>query len=627
MPITAPCQRRDSVMVAIAPLAPVRPEHADGLRRLEKIIRCYHGFQLILALYNDPPDYRNWLIEHVNGLVDQTDRLDTRTCADFLEFELRLASACADSELVHVVGLDAWLREKAGEQRLQGFNLHRETLALDCPKLIVLWLTVHLTGQFALQAPDVWEWRRAVLDFSTEGELPESFPESLSWMAEVGKQEIQADGNIFEDDDRVWTHSLFTSQASQIEQLKYSGNMAAALKSAKNLYERANAKGENAYPEATVDIALACLLLGGAYSRAGNSDLAITWLKKAQERFEQIEQNYTFAKRLVAVALKEQGDSLRWLGRYEQAAAAYKRSKERAEQINDMELIAVAKMQLGTVRICQKRYREALSDFTEAKEFFDKHDNRQNSAGVLHLLGIVYMETRRFEDAETIFMDSLDRMRQLFNVGGEAKVLFELGNLYYGMNRIKEDAVVAYRQSLGKFLEIGDTFREGMVRCNLTLSLLKLRQTADARAEIRPAIRINEQYDNAAKPWNVWGILSEIETIDGSLQAAKEARQKALELFLAYRRDGGENHKYSGSLCKAIGKALLEKNTGEAQGLLAEWRINPAWMQEGKPEPLLHALTEIIDGKRDLSLADSPDLTYDQAAEITLLLEALKASA
>ncbi len=89
---------------------------------------------------------------------------------------------------MHVVGLDAWLREEEGKNRLQGFNLHRETLASACRKPVVLWLPVHLITQFALQAPDFWEWRRAVLDFSADsGVLPEALLKTLDNMAGLRK--------------------------------------------------------------------------------------------------------------------------------------------------------------------------------------------------------------------------------------------------------------------------------------------------------------------------------------------------------------------------------------------------------------------------------------------------------
>jgi len=614
-------------MVAVAPLAPVRPEHVDELRTLEKIICCYHGFQLILALYNDPPDYRNRLIDYLNGLVDQADRVDTRTCADFLEFEQRLASACAASELVHVVGLDAWLREKEGEKRLQGFNLHRETLAVSCQKPVVLWLPVHLASQFALQAPDVWEWRRAVLDFSVEGGIsPESLLETLDWFA--GKRQLtvesltKACNGLFISND--WKHAHFNAGVILIQDFEYSGWTIEALAYSLKLYHRAIAAGVNAYPQAKFDIALAYLILGKALLKDGAADQAISLLKDAQQRFENIEHIPTATSNAV-LALKEQGKSLFKLGQHEQAMLVYKESISRAEKLGERNLIAAAKMEFGAVLFYQKEYNEALIILEEARQEFLELGDMHNLARVWTLTGMVYAETVRYEEAKNAYQESIFIEERLGDIGIQATALGELGTLYSRLNRL-EDAVASYRQSADKFAEIGDLSREGVIRSNVALHLTKLGLTTEARNQIFQTIKKEEPFGYAAKPWYAWNILRAIETADNQMQAAEEARQKALELFLAYRRDGGENNKHSGRVCKAIGEALQASNKTGARRFLRHNRHNPSWMREGNPEPLLDALTKIIVGNRDASIADNPDLTYDQAAEIILLLETLRSA-
>jgi hypothetical protein len=46
----------------------------------------------------------------------------------------------------------------------------------------------------------------------------------------------------------------------------------------------------------------------------------------------------------------------------------------------------------------------------------------------------------------------------------------------------------------------------------------------------------------------------------------------------------------------------------------------PAWLR-----PFIQALQAIVNGSRDRSLADAPDLHYGMAAEILLLIETLSA--
>lgn len=612
-------------MVAVAPLSPARPEHEDGLRTLEKIIRCYHGFQLVLALYNDPPDYRNRLIEHLDGLLSESSRVDARTCADFAEFEQRLASACASADLVHIVGLDAWLREEKGEKRLQAFNLRRETLAVGCRKPVVFWLPVHLVKAFALQAPDVWEWRRAVLDFSVEGGgLSEPIKEFLERINGISKRAdlLESKKSIDESSDESWGHSRFIAESIRVDRLKFSGQTAKVLEAALKLYHRAMAAGENAYPMARLDMALACLTLGDALSQTGAAAQALPLLQEAQQRFEKIK-DIPPAKRWAAMALQEQGDSLLKSGQYGQAIFAYEESIRRAEKLNDRQLVAGLKMQVGTVRLYQQRYNEALVAYKEAKKIFSGLGDLRNLGVIWQFVGMVYMEAGHYVLAEHAYSESFAIGKQLGNLDGQGNSLGELGRLYDRMNR-QEDAVASYRQAAEKFVENGDFFREGKARSNLAGSLLKLERIAEAHEEILHAIRCKEPFGHAAEPWNSWNILRIIETKDGQPKAAEEARRKAMELFLAYRRDGGENQKYSGRLCAATADALRSNNRAGARRFLRKNQHNPAWVREGHPEPLLETLSAIIAGNRDPALADNPALTYDQAAEIILLLEALR---
>jgi tetratricopeptide (TPR) repeat protein len=73
---------------------------------------------------------------------------------------------------------------------------------------------------------------------------------------------------------------------------------------------------------------------------------------------------------MASVCLSDQGDCFTDLGRLDEAAGAYEESIQQAEQLKDNRQLAVAKFQLGTVRMFQKRYEEALTAYEEAREQF-----------------------------------------------------------------------------------------------------------------------------------------------------------------------------------------------------------------------------------------------------------------
>ena len=108
------------------------------------------------------------------------------------------------------------------------------------------------------------------------------------------------------------------------------------------------------------------------------------------------------------------------------------------------------------------------------------------------------------------------------------------------------------RQAVAKYVEIRDVAKEGVRRSNLADTLRKLRRLDEARQEIQRAIECKAQFGHAAEPWKTCNILAEIETDAGNLSAAAEGKGKAIASYLAYRRDGGENHYEDGRIALAV---------------------------------------------------------------------------
>lgn len=766
--------------------SPARPEHVDELRTFEKIIRHHAGFQLILALYNDPAAYRDRLIAHLGRPASQAGRFDVRHCADFAEFEHQLAAACAAADWLHIVGLDAWLGGPECASRLQGFNLHREALAASCGKPVVLWLPVHLATPFALQAPDIWEWRRVVLDFSV---VPEAVPDALAQLMQTmqrklpeqrepssyanlelalrglspsnrkraralglfhgganlavlrvmmgwTEKETRQFGNALaktglashlghghlrldpalspyllaqmaapererlqsrwleamlvfveylvqqQQKDAVqaaaltgWElpnlmalleltaqagdaattialcerlflllqfrdkpqaleriaqvreaagrglgagHAYFQAQRNRIEHALTSGRLAEALETAQALHRRTLAMGTAVYPEAEYDKAAACYLLGQTLQASGAATEALSLHEAAQAHFESLAPHEPAAESMVAAALGEQGNCLLLLGRCDQAAAAYEAAMRRAEQRGDLRLVATEKFNLGTVRLQQGRPSEALAAYAQARASFAMLDEPGSVANVLYQTGMAHEDMGGFDAAERAYREAMAAWEQLGDTSKQALTLTRLGNLYGKLGRL-EDAVRYCRQAADRLQKIGDAIKEGVARSNLAGILLKLGRTAEARVECRLALKVS--YGHAAEPWETWAVLSAIESADGQTPAAAAARDQALQLFLAYRRDGGENHTYSGKLCAVVAEHLAAGQADAVTEALREVRNSADLPTDYLP--LLDALDAITVGQRGPALADNPALSYDQAAEILLLLERL----
>ena len=272
------------------------------------------------------------------------------------------------------------------------------------------------------------------------------------------------------------------------------------------------------------------------------------------------------------------------------------------------------------MRLRQGRYAEALAAYESARQTFAELGEPREVAGWWHQIGRVYEEAGNDEAAEEAYRESLAlRVKHRYRAD-EAASLGQLGNLYSKMGRL-EEAVTFSRQAADIYVQIGDQAREGLARSNLAVWLIKLGRYDEARAEIRRAMECKQPYGHAAEPWKSWNILHDLERAVGDQAAAEQARAEARRLFLAYRRDGGENHSPGGRLCAAFYQAKQAGQTAEMESLLAELAEDPR--ADDAFKALVSALQEILRGSRDPTLAENPALDYNDAAEVQLLLEAL----
>jgi hypothetical protein len=126
-----------------------------------------------------------------------------------------------------------------------------------------------------------------------------------------------------------------------------------------------------------------------------------------------------------------------------------------------------------------------------------------------------------------------------------------------------------------------------------------------------------------AEPWATWSVLADIETDAGNLTDAAEAKRKAIACYVAYRRDGGENHNPPGRICLAVTQSLLACDPATTVPLLQQLAADP---EAAQLRPFIQALQAIVAGSRDRALADAPGLDFTMAAEILFLIEVLEQS-
>jgi len=159
-----------------------------------------------------------------------------------------------------------------------------------------------------------------------------------------------------------------------------------------------------------------------------------------------------------------------------------------------------------------------------------------------------------------------------------------------------------------------------LARSNAADKLIRLRRYAEARIEVNRAIECKKEFGHASEPWKTFHNLHNLERAEGREIPALAARRQAVEAYLAYRRDGGESTTPAGQLFD-----MWAQQPDAARELVAALK-----QKAGLPKrfvALIPALEAVLDGWRDPALADNPEIDYDDAAELLLLLETLSARA
>jgi len=362
-------------------------------------------------------------------------------------------------------------------------------------------------------------------------------------------------------------------------------------------------------------------LNGRVRKRVGFSEEAIPYIDEAFQRFTQLaRKGNQNAERMASASLTEKGDCLLGLGRLEEAAEAYEQGIGMSEKLKDVRSVAVGNIQLGTVRKDQGQLKEALDAYRESIMIFTTLGEHRNVAGILHQMGIVYERAELWVEAEDAYRKSLQIKVQQHNPAGEAASLVQLGNLY-SKKGLLEDSVVFHRQAAKKFMEIDDISKEGLARSNLTSTLIQLKRYKEARPEVLRAIECMIPLGHSGLPWLAYNNLYILEKAEGNLEAAAKAREQAFQLFLSYRRAGGENHESGGKLCAWFLQAF--SNPGEEPEPIENQLLDLAHTPH-QPQVFYQLITKllaILSGSRDRSLYQDPELDYQAAVELKLILE------
>jgi tetratricopeptide (TPR) repeat protein len=346
----------------------------------------------------------------------------------------------------------------------------------------------------------------------------------------------------------------------------------------------------------------------------------MTHLLKAQHCFQCITgESKKSAEKMVDAVISEIGICFADTGQLSKAISLFEEEIKKAERLGDKRGVAVLKNNLANVYGEQGNYTKALDLLFEGKRIFEELSEPRDVAAAWHQIGLTYRRAGRFQQAERPYKEALAIEVREQDFRGEARTLDELGILYSQMERF-EESVTFSKQAGSLRHKLGDLRAEGISRSNLAVTLIELRRYDDARQELQRAIECKLPYGHTAETWKTWHILYELDKAVGHLQSAAQARQRAIESFLAYRRDGGQSTTHGANLCAQIVQSIKQENTAELEQSLAQ-------ISEGNAPTsfklLVSKLQAILRGDHHPAHADDPNLDFSDAVELRLLLEVI----
>ena len=420
-------------------------------------------------------------------------------------------------------------------------------------------------------------------------------------------------------------HERFEYEGTLVERLLDQGQIQEAFNKAQKLLEDVkSANLFNDYKDAGYDLAASKRLLGKVSKVNGDVESALELLTEAQKLFDESGEGRDSA-RMVATSLSEQSSCLIDMGRLQEAAEVCKRSIRQSEKLGYIRQATTSKLDIADIQARRGRHNEAISLYEEARIFFVRQKEPASVAAIWHRIGMVQQEISQYDSAEISYRRALEISTNIGDVLKQTATLHQLAMLYDAscLDRL-DDALICSRQSVKISMVQGDSRSEGSTRTNCAFILYRLERYDEARHEILSAIKCIQPLDYIAQPWTAFNTLHLIETADDNLTAAHTAQLQARDIYVSYRRQGGYAQQDAGRLSEEVWEWVgLQKGIkGEVIQYLSRVIDDDEILSSYRC--FSSKLLAIVNGSRNLDLADDNKLDYEESAEIILLIERFK---
>ena len=419
----------------------------------------------------------------------------------------------------------------------------------------------------------------------------------------------------------AWSALRFDLERQNVEQLLQQGSLEPASRAAQSLVQQCHEAGSTAYVGANNDLALSNILLGRVMKAGGSGEQALTYLQQAQTLLEPTVENDKTAGLYLVASLMEQGECLFTQGQLVPAEVSYSKAIEVADSIGDLRGSGIAQTQRASIYSAMERPADALRGFESALEIFQSTDEVVLTVNVWHQIAMLHRVNEDFDSAKAALESALALLQTQGNAPGVISSLLELGSLSETQENFPE-AVDYYRQALKAAEDSGDQYRQVAAGNRLADAQRQAGNIAEALTVLEQAGNLGQQFGHDAEPWKTWNILSDLEAASDNPAGSQAARQRAIEAYVAFRVEGGQNNEGDGQLCAMVLQGIQTEQTSRVGEMLAKLGSNDAW-QSTENKALLGVLNDFLAGMREIPLIENAELNYRHAAELMILQDRL----
>ncbi|MBL8234443.1 MAG: tetratricopeptide repeat protein, partial [Bryobacterales bacterium] len=396
-----------------------------------------------------------------------------------------------------------------------------------------------------------------------------------------------------------WTRAHYLSRYWALEELLRAGEFATAAGIARTLCEKAAAAEASAYEQAMVDIPMSRVLLSRALSGLGEREESLQLLSTARDEMLAVlgrESDRKSPSR--PVVLIEIADAMLDIKMVAEAAVTFEEAVAASLEEDDAMHAAIARGQLAQVLVSQKKYAEAIALSEQVRDAFAAMNDDGMLSRAWRQLGQIHQQASQTTEAEHAFTAAL-------RLNPDPELATTLAQLCAKQDRLR-DAAQFSLQAASMHASNADLEKERDARVDASRYFAKSGAADEARAEIERIERHEETLGEAGQPWKVMDARQQLEIALGNAEAAAEAKRKATETFLAFRRKRGENDLPSGEIANFVVFAVAGGSTEAAAKQLEHFLQNPDLPANAKA--YVGAIREVVGGSRDRSLAEHPDL-------------------